>query len=208
MNNPHWVGATGFWLHHAMFANGLHTLQLRTLLRLNNLVGPGEQYLTITNPSVRVLTTNAITFPDWNPEVGGTWRFRAKSTEPRVNWRIDIRDFKDRLLISKTGSTTNGDISWLWDLRDSQGKPYDDLPPGPSFSPGVTTWPLDQKPSESTLQQKAVKSQASQSWWLERLGADFIRMSATSKRERAKPPPAEYNPLERQVKPRPLDLNK
>jgi hypothetical protein len=32
---------------------------LRTLLTLNILVGPGEQFLTITNPSVRVLTAKA-----------------------------------------------------------------------------------------------------------------------------------------------------
>jgi hypothetical protein len=31
---------------------------LRTLLRLNTLVGPGEQFLTITNKSVIVMTTN------------------------------------------------------------------------------------------------------------------------------------------------------
>lgn len=56
---PRWVHATGFWLQHDHLTNGPHTLQLRTLLKLNLLVGPGEQFLTITNPSVRVLTRNS-----------------------------------------------------------------------------------------------------------------------------------------------------
>jgi hypothetical protein len=54
---PRWAYATGFWLQHDQLTNGLHTLQLRTLLRLNTLVGPGEQFLTITNPSARLLAT-------------------------------------------------------------------------------------------------------------------------------------------------------
>lgn len=56
---PHWAKSAGFWFQHDQLTNGLHTLQLRTLLTLNTLVGPGEQFLTITNPSVTVVTTNA-----------------------------------------------------------------------------------------------------------------------------------------------------
>ena len=56
---PRWAYSDGFWLQHDQLTNGTHTLQLRTLLTLNILVGPGEQFLTIANPSVRVLTAKA-----------------------------------------------------------------------------------------------------------------------------------------------------
>jgi hypothetical protein len=58
-NKPRWFQSTGFWLQHDQLTNGLHTLQLRTLLELNTLVGPGEQFLTITNSPITVLVTNS-----------------------------------------------------------------------------------------------------------------------------------------------------
>jgi len=47
---PRWAYSDGFWLQHDQLTNGTHTLQLRTLLTLNILVGPGEQFLTIAHP--------------------------------------------------------------------------------------------------------------------------------------------------------------
>ncbi len=206
LKHPRWICATGFWLQHDLLANGPHTLQLRTLLRLNLLVGPGEQFLTITNPSVRVVTTNAITFPEWNSQVGGNWRFAAKSTEPRVNWRIEIRDSKGLLLINKTGSTTNGVISWIWDLRDAKGTLHDDFNKDQSFSPSVTTWPLDQKEGANHDEQQPSKDQGAQNWWVQRLGVGFIRKKSTSEEDRAKPPSAQDGPRGNQVESRPLAL--
>ena len=104
---------------------------------LNTLVGPGEQLLTITNDLVRVWTTNAISVPEWNAQDDGTYRFSAKSVDPRVNWRIEIRNSQERLLAAKTGSTTNGDIFWIWDRRDKEGKAHDDPRKDPFFSPSL-----------------------------------------------------------------------
>lgn len=58
LKKPCWAYATGFWLLHDQLTDRSHTLQLRTLLRLNLLVGPGEQFFAITNSSVRVVTTS------------------------------------------------------------------------------------------------------------------------------------------------------
>ena len=202
--NPSWAYATGFWLQHDLLANGPHTLQLRTLVELNTLVGPGEQFLTVTNASVRVLTTNAVTFSDWGSGLGGSLKFAGKSTEPRVNWRIEIRDSKDHLLTTKTGSTTNGNITWIWDQRDNQGKLHDDLQSDPYFLPSVTTWPLGQSSPGEAREKPSITGQANQSWWVQRLGHDFVRKRPPHKTEY---PGAKDEPSRAQLKARPLDLS-
>lgn len=203
--NPRWRCTAGFWLRHDMLANGFHSLQLRTSLHLNNLVGTGEQLLTITNPAVRVWTTNSVTFPNWNSEVGGNMRVAAKSAEPRVNWHIDIRDHEGRLLASKTGTTTNGDIGWTWDLRDTKGNLRGDLDTDPYLSPSVTVWPLDKEASGSHRRDKRTQNADSESWWAQRLGPRLVRKPATTPEEQRNRA-SSAGPLKDQVVLRPLRL--
>ncbi len=54
MTNPHWAVAPGFWLRHDHFPNGMHTLQIQTILPMNNLVGEMSQDLVLSNQPVRV----------------------------------------------------------------------------------------------------------------------------------------------------------
>ncbi|MBI5383570.1 MAG: hypothetical protein HZA90_02675 [Verrucomicrobia bacterium] len=203
VKNPRWLYTAGFWLRHNRLGNGLHTLQLRTSLHLNNVVGAGEQFLTLSNSPVRVWTTNSIMFPNWNSEVGGNWRFQAKSAEPRVNWRIDIRDHKGKLLASKTGTTTNGEIGWTWDLRDRKGKVHDTLEDDPYFQPSVTIWPLGETPKGSQLLTRFPKARDSNSWWWQRLGSKYVRKPPTPDEV---PMSAEENRPINRVAPRPLEL--
>jgi hypothetical protein len=52
--NPHWLNATGFWLQLDLLPDGEHTLQLRSMLSLNNFVGDWTQDLFLTNKPVTV----------------------------------------------------------------------------------------------------------------------------------------------------------
>jgi hypothetical protein len=207
MKKPRWVPVSGFWLRHDLLANGPHTLQLRTSLRLNNLVGLGDQFLTLTNSSVRVWTTNSITFPDWTSEVGANMRITAKSTERRANWRIDIRDHKGKLLARKTGTTTNGDIAWTWDLRDRNGDLHDDLDKDPWFQPSITTWSISDSPKGGELLTKFPKMTDSRNWWVRRLGKRYTRKTLTPEEYRKRALYGDENPLRDQVPPRPLSLS-
>ncbi|MGH7975105.1 MAG: hypothetical protein ACREC8_00430, partial [Limisphaerales bacterium] len=143
---PHWAYVAGFWFRHDLFANGEHTLQIRTLLTLNNVIGQWSQYLTLTNKPVHVWITNDFTFTNWDDLIWNhtNYTFKAQSTEPRVNWRIDVYDSSGRWLITKYGRTTTGDIRWTWNLRDAHGHSHDDPDTDRYFKPYLTVWPLNE----------------------------------------------------------------
>jgi hypothetical protein len=204
--DPRYAYVTGFWLQHELLANGSHTLQLRTSLHLNNIVGLGEQFLTLTNSPVRIWTTNAITFPTWVSEVGANLRIQAQSAEPRVNWRINIRDHQGALLARKTGTTTNGEIGWTWDLRDRHGTLHDTLEGDPFFQPTITTWPMGETPKGSQLLLELPKPENRRSWWDQRLGSRFVRKPPTLEEYRHRAIYAGENPLMDLVPPRPWRL--
>lgn len=127
----------------------------------------------------------------------------AKSTEPRVNWRIEIRDHKGNLLTSKTGRTTNGEIAWTWDLLDQHGKPHDSPEDDPFFQPSITTWPLEETAKEGQLLTPVPAERDSRSWWVRRLGSQFVRNRPTAAEHRKF---LAANPLMDQVPPRPLRM--
>lgn len=205
-DKPRWYHATGFWFNHDTFTNGAHTLQLRTMLTLNSYVGDLSQYLTLTNRTVRVITTNDITFVGYPETVEDALRIVAQSAQPRVNWRVDIRDSKGRLLASKTGRTLNGDIRWTWDLRDTEGKLHDDLATDPYFAPETTVWPLEGDEKGAQRLMDLSRDQARYRWWCNRLGRDFIHKRPSYEDHMRKVTSSADNPLQSKVKARPLDL--
>ena len=120
---PRWAYSAGFWLQHDQLTNGFHTLQLRTLLTLNTLVGPGEQFLTITNQSVTVMITNG--------PAGQAGRKTSASRQATENWW-------DKRLGPR----------FVRQAPPSQA----DAPPGAPAAPKVrlTARPLDLSPSRTT----------------------------------------------------------
>lgn len=203
---PHWEYARGFWFWHDTLPNGEHTLQLRSMLALNSLV-EGCQYLTLTNRPLRVRVNNEISYPDWQPFIqGDTYTFAAHSTTPRVNWRIDVYDYRGRLLISKTGRTTNGEIHWTWNLRDKRGLSHDDFDTDQGFRSFLTTWPLnDQIKGAQALLMRNDKRILSD-WWIDHLGRDFVRELFPKGQRKTKTVITESPSGESQALVRPLDL--
>ncbi len=54
LDKPQWGCAAGFWFDHGNLSSGEHSLQLTTLLQLNNFVGDWSWSVTLTNKPVRV----------------------------------------------------------------------------------------------------------------------------------------------------------
>ncbi len=100
---------------------------------------------------------------------------------PRVRWHINIYDSNRRLLAGKSGQTTNGEIRWSWDLRDSRGRVHNNPDADFVFFPAMEVWPLD-KPSKG--------GRNDDSWWSKRLGRKFVKPSPAFP---AKPPLLETN---------------
>jgi hypothetical protein len=201
---PNWKYANGFWFRHDIFANGNHTLQLKTLLTLNTFVGDFSQYVTVTNRPVHVRVTNEITYSGWQDFIQwSNYMFIAQSVEPRVNWRIDVYNVKDDLLISKTGQTTNGDIRWTWDLRDKEGKSHDDSDVDMSFPSKLTTWPIGESDDENQSSHKSDERQNQETWWSLRLGRNFVRKELSFEERQRRFVFSEENLLEARVQPRP-----
>lgn len=190
MTNPHWAVAPGFWLRHDHFPNGMHTLQIQTILPMNNLVGEMSQDLVLSNQPVRVQVSNAVSFVGWEPFITKTdCTIVAQSVLPRVRWHIDIYDSNRRLLAGKSGQTTNGEIRWSWDLRDNHGRVHNDPDADFVFFPAMEVWPLD-KPSKG--------GRNDDSWWSKRLGRKFVKLAPAYP---TKPPLLESNSVKSDLPP-------
>jgi len=172
MEKPRWLYTSGLWFRHDRLANGPHALQLISQFQLNYSIGPYTQTLTVSNEPVQLLTTNQITFTNWDDLIWNNTNctFKAQSAEPRVNWRIKVYSAAGRLLIEKTGRTTDGDIRWTWDLRDQSGELHDNSDVDHVFFPNITVWPLNKPEDEG---KDMVVDNA---WWNQRLGREFVRI--------------------------------
>ncbi len=204
---PYWAYSRGLWFQHDTLRNGEHALQLSTLLTLNTIVGDASQFLTLTNRPVRVRVNNEISYEDWLPFIqGDTYTFVARSATPRVNWRIDVYDKQERLIASKTGRTTNGEIRWTWNLRDKQGRSRDDFDSDQSFRSALTTWPVSEpaKGSQGLLEKRDEGTPSV--WWSERLGRDFVRKPPSEEESRRRFIFMEPHPMETNALTRPLEL--
>jgi hypothetical protein len=86
---PHWLPSTGFWFRHQVLKDGKHTLQLRALIPLNNMVGSMSQELVVSNSAVTVPVANSLSKPStpdapswWDLALGRTFvRKRPSATE-------------------------------------------------------------------------------------------------------------------------------
>jgi hypothetical protein len=204
LNQPHWAYSRGFWFKHDLLANGEHILQLQTLLRLNNIVGDWSWTVTVTNAPVRIRVTNDVSFVGSNPLiVGNKCTFVAQSAAPRGNWRFDVHDSKGRLLASKTGRTTNGDIRWTWDLRDFKGHLHDTLEEDPYFAPTLTVWPRAEEIKGGRRLLEINPRQDRSGWWSQRLGHGFVRKPPSPEERMRRFIYSEPLPFEGQTQPRP-----
>ncbi len=174
---PQWTYSRGIWFGHNTLPNGWHTLQLTSLLTLNNSVGERTWYVKFANKPVRVRTTNDITYVGFQALIlSSNYTYVAQSVQPRVSWRYEIRDYKGQFLASGAGQTTNGEIRWTWDLRDTHGTVHDrsEIDPHPLVWT-LTTEPLDKEANAGREASEIGQGPAELSWWDRRLGKDFLR---------------------------------
>lgn len=114
--------------------NGNHTIQLVSSLRLNELVGEDTVYLLLSNAVRTITVNNQITFTNWTETVqGSTYAFDAHIANPNSDWWIDIYDANGYYVNTGSGHTTDGHISWTWDLTDYLDNPRTDFDSDPYF---------------------------------------------------------------------------
>ncbi len=122
--------------------NGAYQLQVKTTLQLENKIAANTPFLTVTSPPVSVIVNNPIVFKTWNNLLVGTnHTFKAQTTIFPATWEIAVFDAFGEWVTSQTGTTTNGNISWTWDLYDDFGSLRDNVEADPYFNPYVTVTP-------------------------------------------------------------------
>jgi hypothetical protein len=129
----------GLGIYFDLFPSGTHTLQLRTTLRLDEKVGDKSVFLVVSNLSQSITLGNEVTFTNWDDLIQTTnFTFQAQTKTNSTDWWIDIYDANNNYVNGGSGHTSNGQISWTWDLKDTLGNPRDDLDNDPFFSSYVT----------------------------------------------------------------------
>ena len=203
-DKPRWAYSRGLWFPHDSLPNGWHTLQLSAVLMLNNFVGDWSWQVTMTNKPARLYITNEVSYVGFPLTIGSNFNFVAQSANPRVHWRIEVYDSRNGLLISKTGQTTNGDIRWSWNLRDTKGQLHDSLEKDPYLSPKITTWALDEERKRGQHRIGKAPEGSGDDWWSRRLGREFLRKRPSPEDSREHFIHGSDNSLEPQVPARPL----
>lgn len=137
--NPDVRQTYGLWVWHDRLSNGTHQFQLRTTLQLDSALTQNTPFLTLTAPPSPTTISNPIIFGPWqNLIVGNSHTFKAQTTIFPATWEIEIYDAYGFFVQSQTGTTTDGNILWTWDLRDSFGNLRKSLESDPFFDPYVT----------------------------------------------------------------------
>lgn len=137
--NPDWEWTYGLWVDHDRITNGTHQFAVRTTLQLDSGLTQSTPYLVMTAPAFTSVVNNPISFSVWNDTiVGSSQVFEARTTVYPATWQIDIYDANGEFVRTQTGSTSNGNISWTWDLRDGSGVLRNVPEADPYFDPYVT----------------------------------------------------------------------
>ncbi len=140
--NPDWEWSYGIWFHNDRLTNGVHALQLVSTLKLSFALNDNTPYITMTNPPFSTAINNPIIFQKWtNLIVGTNFTFNAQTTINPSTWQIDLYDQNGSWVNTGTGTTANGNISWTWNLYDSQGTIRDNVEADPYYIPIVTVTP-------------------------------------------------------------------
>jgi len=202
---PDFRPVRGFWLQHDSLKNGEHTLQLRTILRLSNIIESDP--LCVSNAPVRIRVYNTISFVGNDPTYN--WKgmtCRAQSVWPRVGWRWDIYDSAGKLAMRKLGRTVDGNIDWFWDLRDRFGKLRGQSDADSEFSTRLAVWSFDSRPKCGTQLVNLVgQDQTRRSWWSRRLGYHFVRDRVKEEQEIQRRLNRDPDPRAKSVHARPFD---
>jgi hypothetical protein len=114
--------------------SGNYTIQLLSTLHQNEAIGDDAIYLTLSNQVRTITVNNQITFTNWEDTIqANTYTFEANIANPSSDWWIDIYDAYGNYVNTGSGHTSNGQISWTWDLTDYLGNSRTDFDSDPFF---------------------------------------------------------------------------
>jgi hypothetical protein len=129
----------GMGIYFDRFTNGTHQIQLRSTLHINEDINDNATYLVLSNLTRTIPVANQVTFPDWNDFMqGDTYTFSAQIATTDTDWQIDIYDVWNNYVNSGWGHTTNGQVSWTWDLMDYSNNSRNDFDTDPYFYSYIT----------------------------------------------------------------------
>ena len=134
-NQTNW----GMGIYFDRFTNGTHQIRLISTLHINDDVNNDAIYLELTNLARTITVSNQVAFPDWNDVIqGDTYTFNAQIANPNTDWQIDIYDVGNNYVNSGSRHTTNGQVSWTWDLTDYLSNSRDNFDSDPFFYSYIT----------------------------------------------------------------------
>lgn len=112
-----------FSLDTAYLQNGDHWLQLQVSWQNPDTADNNHQYLSRWSDPIMITTSNQISYPDWEPEVGeaGVSAYFLQTTCTDADWFIDIYDSGSNFVNRLSGHTIDGTIEAYWNLVDTNG---------------------------------------------------------------------------------------
>src|SRR5882724_2609529 len=84
-------------------------------------------FVNLQSPSVQVVVSNEISFPNWVDEFGSdSMSFDVVSIYPDADWQINIYDSHTNYIGSFSDHTSDGQIHVVWGITNSQGASLND----------------------------------------------------------------------------------
>jgi len=157
----------GMGVYFDRLSSGSYTIQLRCALRLNDAVGDDAVYLVLTNQAKTIVVNNQITFTNWNETIqGDTYTFDAQIANQNSDWSIDIYDAWDNYVNTGSGHTSNGHITWTWDITDYLGNSRDDFDSDPYFTTLTSFSTAGNGPTTTRYNPNSVKGYPNVGGWV------------------------------------------
>jgi len=114
----------GVGIYMDRFQNGPATVQLLTCVRESGILDEQTPYMVFSNAPVTITIGNDVTFTNWSDLIlSNTYTFSAQSTVANVDWEIDVYDAYFNFVNYQTNHSSDGSISWTWDMMDYWGNP-------------------------------------------------------------------------------------
>jgi hypothetical protein len=135
------IGGVNYWgvgINFARFPNGTNTIQLVTTVRQSDQLNDQTPYMVFSNAPAAINIQNLISYTNWSDLIiNGSYTFNLQCV-PNVDWEIDIYDWNGNFVNYQTGHSSDGNISWAWNLIDYWGNSHGNFDSDPAFFPYIT----------------------------------------------------------------------
>jgi hypothetical protein len=129
----------GVGIYFDQYPNGTNTIQLLTTVRQSDTFNADTPEMAFSNAPAAITIGNLVAFTNWDDLIwdNTNYTFQAQ-TEPGMDWEIDIYDVNNNFVNDQTGYSSDGNISWTWNLTDYTGASRTDPESDPFFYPVIT----------------------------------------------------------------------